>query len=105
MSECENCKEREVKQLREDLQKCKKNNQTKDKKLKEQNKKVFILTIIGVAIAAIFGKEVLDMITEWMGSVDGFRSTVLQGLILPAPSTLSLYCLAFVCGGRRKRID
>ena len=100
---CENCRDREVNKLREDLQKCKKNTQAKDKQLKVLNKRVFICTIIGVAIAAIFGKEALDALTEWIGSIKGFRSSVLESAAYPSPGALGLFAIAFVTSGTRKR--
>ena len=103
MDECPICRDKELKQLREDLQKCRKNTQTKDKKLKKLNKQVFICTIIGVAIAAIFGKEALDALTEWIGSIKGFRSGVLESAVYPSPGALGLFAIAFVTSGTRKR--
>ena len=100
---CENCRDRELNQLREDLQKCRKNTQTKDKQLKVLNKRIFICTIIGVAIAAIFGKEALDALTEWIGSIKGFRSSVLESAAYPSPGALGLFAVAFITSGTRKR--
>ncbi len=104
--ECEYCKEREVKKLREDLIKCQKSSKSKDMKLKALNKRVFICTLVGVAIAAIFGKEALDAITEWLGSVNSFRSQVLSDAtgVYPSPGTLGVFAVAaLVCRPRRRR--
>tara|TARA_R100000234_G_C4878208_1_gene126165 strand:+ start:194 stop:511 length:318 start_codon:yes stop_codon:yes gene_type:complete len=103
--ECEYCKEQEVKKLREDLLKCQKNSKSKDMKLKVLNKRIFICTIIGVAIAAIFGKEALDAITEWLGSVNGFRHQILSdnGAVYPSPGTLGVFAVAALIGRPRRR--
>ena len=78
--------------------------QSKDKKLKILNKRVFICTIIGVAIAAIFGKEALDALTEWIGSVKGFNNKLLTGeYTFPSPSALGLFIIAGLTSGSRKR--
>ena len=104
MDECQICKDRELKKLKEDLHKCQKNSQAKDKKLKVLNKRVFICTLIGVAIAAIFGKEALDALTEWIGSIKGFNNKLLTGeYIFPSPSALALFALAGLTSGSRKR--
>jgi len=102
-NECEICRDRELRQLREDLNKCKKSNATKDKKMKVLNKRVFICTIIGVAIAAIFGKEALDALTEWMGSIRGFNSATLGDLVFPSPGALGLFVIAGFTRRSRKR--
>ena len=102
-NECESCRDRELKKLREDLNKCQKSNATKDKKMKVLNKRVFIYTIVGVAIAAIFGKEALDALTEWIGSVRSFNSTTLGDLVFPSPGALGLFVVAGMTGGTRKR--
>lgn len=102
-NECESCRDRELKQLREDLNKCQKSNATKDKKMKVLNKRVFICTIVGVAIAAIFGKEALEALTEWMGSIRNFNSATLGDLVFPSPGALGLFVVAGFTRGSRKR--
>ena len=100
---CQSCQTNETERLRVELSDCKKRNQGKDRKIKDLNRKNFILTMVAIAIAAIFGKEALDAITEWMGSIQGFRSGV-EGmtLVLPSPSTASVFILA-LAGPRRRR--
>ena len=102
-NECETCRDRELKQLREDLNKCQKSNASKDKKMKVLNKRVFICTIVGVAIAAIFGKEALEALTEWIGSIRNFNSATLGDLVFPSPGALGLFVVAGLTGGTRKR--
>jgi len=101
--DCPNCRDREVEELRSDLHKCKKTRQSQERKINQLNKKVFVCTIIGVAIAAIFGKEVLDSITEWIGSVRNFNTTTLGDLVFPSPGALGFFVLAGLTGRTRRR--
>ena len=101
--QCPNCRAREVQQLRSDLAECKKKSQSKDKRIKALDKKVLIFTIIAIAIGAVFGKEALDAITEWLGSINRFRVNADEfALIFPSPSTASLFAIALI-GPRRRR--
>ena len=102
-TKCPVCQTNETDRLRSELSECKRKGQGKDKKIKDLNRKNFILTMVAIAIAAIFGKEALDAITEWIGSIQGFRSGV-DGftLILPSPPTASVFILA-LAGPRRRR--
>lgn len=102
---CQNCQDKELEQLKHDLNECKKRGQSKDRTIKQLNKRVFILTAIAVGIGAIFGKEALDSITEWLNSVGSFNKGVrdLSGMIVPSPSTLAVLAfLPFVMGSRRR---
>ncbi len=106
--ECPVCREKEVDRLKQDLQKCKEGHRVKDRKIKKLDKKVFILTIIAVGIGAIFGKEALDSIIEWMGTIGDFNSAsdnlLGGGVILPAPGTLAVFAvLPFLTGSRRRK--
>ena len=104
--ECPICRDREIKKLREDLHKCQKSNRAKEQTLKKLNKKVFVGTLVGVAILAIFGKEALDSISEALESVQGFGSQFgkRDPVVLPAPGTLGLLAIAaIVSRPRRKR--
>ena len=105
-NECPICQTKELAQVQHDLNECKKRGQAKDRQIKKLNKQVFILTMIAIGIGAIFGKETLDSITEWLGSVNSFKSSVqdLSGFIVPAPGSLGLLAIAFlVCRPTRKR--
>ena len=68
---------------------------------------VFVLTLIAVGIGAIFGKEVLDSIIEWMDTIGDFNSAsdnLLGGVVLPAPGTLAVFAaLPFLTGSRRRK--
>ena len=102
---CPTCRNKEVEQLKNDLFECKKRNKSKDAKIKKLDKKVFILTAIAVGIGAIFGKEALDSITEWLGSIGDFKSAtpITTGSVLPAPGTLAVFALFPLLGGSRRR--
>ena len=104
-NECPICQTKELAQTRQELNECKKRGQTKDRQIKKLNKQVFILTAIAVGIGAIFGKEALDSITEWLGSIKSFKSSVqdLSGLIVPAPGTLGLMAIALVVFRPKRR--
>jgi hypothetical protein len=103
--DCPVCRDSEIKKLREDLSKCQKSNRAKEQTLKKLNKKVFIGTLIGVAILAIFGKEALDSISEALESVQGFGSQFgkRDPVVLPAPGTLGLMAIAVIATRPRRR--
>ena len=105
VNECSSCRDKEVEQLKGDLFECKRRGKSKDSKIKKLDKKVFILTVIAVGIGAIFGKEALDSITEWLGSISNFRSSAdnLTGHIVPAPGTLGLFAIALLMSKPRRR--
>lgn len=102
---CPVCQVKELSQLRHELNECKKRGQSKDRTIKQLNKRVFILTAIAVGIGAIFGKEALDSITEWLGSINSFKSGVqdLSGVVAPAPGTLAVFAILPFIGKSRKR--
>jgi hypothetical protein len=106
-NECQDCQKKELNQLKNDLHLCKQRNKTKDSKIKKLDKKVFILTVIAVGIGAIFGKETLDSIIEWMSTIGDFKSAsdnLTTGLILPAPGTLAVFALfPLLSNGRRRK--
>ena len=102
---CTNCQTKELETLKHELSKCKDNGKSKDRKIKALDKRVFILTAIAVGIGAIFGKEALDSITEWLGSINSFRSSVdnLSGHIVPGPGTLGVFAIAMIMARPRRR--
>ena len=89
-----------------ELHKCKEQNKTKERKLRDLNKKVITLTIIATVAATLIGKEALEMIGEWLGLLEDFNigggSSVTS--VFPAPGTLAIFALyPLVCRtGRRK---
>lgn len=104
--ECPVCRDSEIQKLRDDLSKCQRSNRAKEQKLKKLNKKVFVGTLVGVAILAIFGKEALDSITESLESVQSFGSQFgkRDPVDLPSPGTLGLLAVAVIVSRpRRKR--
>ena len=106
IEQCPVCTQSELVQLRRDLAECKKRGQSKARQIKPLNKRVFILMMIAIGIGAIFGKEALDAITEWMGSVTDFRNgadNLLQGTVLPSPGALPLLAISCFAFRRRRR--
>ena len=107
-AECPVCQTKELSQIQHDLAECKKRGRAKDLEIKKLNKQIFILTMIAIGIGAVFGKEMLDSITEWIGSINSFKSSVqdLSGFIVPAPGTLGLLATVFlVSKPTRKRTN
>jgi hypothetical protein len=106
-NDCKNCANKETEQLKNDLFKCRQSQKSKDSKIRKLDKKVFILTVIAVGIGAIFGKEVLDSITEWLGSIGDFKSAsdnFTTGGVFPAPGTLAIFALfPLLSNGRRRK--
>tara|TARA_R100000234_G_scaffold97222_1_gene65556 strand:- start:369 stop:704 length:336 start_codon:yes stop_codon:yes gene_type:complete len=93
---CDNCQKQETAQLKNELHLCRKSSDAKDRKIKALDKKVFILTAIAVGIGAIFGKEALDAIIEWMEKIGDFNSAsnnMMTGGVHPAPGTLAVFAL------------
>ena len=99
---CPVCQEKELQQLKRDLAECKKRNQSKDKKIKTLDKRVFILTLIAIGIGAIFGKEALDKFVEWLDTINGVRGGM-DELIFPTPGALALFGIALFFPGRKRR--
>ena len=100
---CSHCRDDEVNRLRNELSQCKKRGQSKDKRIKALDKRVFILTAIAVGVCAIFGKEALDALTEWMQSIKAFRGAAGVSLVLPAPSTAAVFALGLIGPSRRRK--
>jgi len=87
-----------------ELKRCEARHKAKDRKIKELKKKVQIGTLVGVAIAAIFGKEALDSITEWLSSAQDFGSTSSDLFsVFPSPGVLPLFATAFLLTGVKRR--
>ena len=104
---CDNCQKQELTQLKNELHLCRKSSESKDRKIKALDKKVFVLTIIAVGIAAIFGKEALDVVIEWIDSIGKFNSGVnnisATGNV-PHPGTLAVFgAFAIMTRKSRKR--
>ena len=101
-----NCQEKELQQLKNELHKCKQGNEAKTRQIKKLDKKVFILMAICVGIGAILGKEALDTIAEWLGTlgeIKGGVDNLTQGAIVPAPGVLPLLAMPLLLGPSRRR--
>ena len=89
------------------MHKCKEQNKTKERKLRDLNKKVITLTIIATVAGTLIGKEALEFIGEWLGMLEGLNvgkgGSSVTGAF-PAPGTLAVFALyPLVCRtGRRK---
>ena len=101
---CKQCQEKELNQTRHELNKCKSANATKDKEIKKKEKTVFILMCIVVGIGAIFGKEAVDSITEWLESFNAVKGQV-EGMVsvVPGPGALMVAGMGFMCVRPRRR--
>ena len=65
------------KQMNNELHKCKEQNKLKERRLKDLNKKVLLLTVITTVAATIVGEEVLKFIGQWLGLLEaqGYKTT------------------------------
>ena len=95
-------------QKNNELHKCKEQNKTKERKLRDLNKKVLTLTIVATVAGTLIGKEALEFIGEWLGMLEGLNigkggSGSSLG-VFPAPGTIAVFALyPLVCRtGRRK---
>tara|TARA_R100001015_G_C4634750_1_gene201976 strand:- start:5537 stop:5866 length:330 start_codon:yes stop_codon:yes gene_type:complete len=103
--ECD-CQKKELQQVKNDLHKCRTSGQAKDKKIQKLDKKVFILTAVCIGIGAIAGKEALDSIAEWLGTIGEIKTGVdnlRTMLFIPSPGALALFPIALLCNRRRRR--
>jgi hypothetical protein len=94
-------------QKESELHKCKEQNKTKERRLKDLNKKVITLTIIATVAGTLIGKEALEFIGEWLGMLEGLNvgkggSSSSLG-VFPAPGTLAVFALFPLLGGTRRR--
>jgi hypothetical protein len=102
---CPVCSKKESQQLRNALNECNTRNRVKDKAIEQLNKKVFILTMIAIGIAAIFGKEALDAVTEWIKSIGDFKNAagdLTQARDIPGPGAVSLLAVAMLVARKRR---
>ena len=102
---CPVCSKKESQQLRNALNECNTRNRVKDKAIEQLNKKVFILTMIAIGIAAIFGKEALDAVTEWIRSIGDFKNAagLAQARDIPGPGPVSLLAVAMLVTRKSRR--
>jgi hypothetical protein len=104
-NQCTLCTAKELQQLKNDLHKCRQNGQVKDIKIQKLDKKVFILMAIVVGIGAIFGKESLDSIVEWLNTIGEIKGGVnnLTSSIVPGPGVLGVFAMPLLFGRSRRR--
>jgi hypothetical protein len=93
-------------QKESELHKCKELNKTKERRLRDLNKKVITLTIIATIAGTLIGKEALEVIGQWLGLLEDFNigGGGDSAGVFPAPGTLAVFALyPLVCRtGRRK---
>tara|TARA_R100001463_G_scaffold27709_8_gene64110 strand:- start:1241 stop:1570 length:330 start_codon:yes stop_codon:yes gene_type:complete len=102
---CQYCNKKEADHLQYELTQCQKANKSKDQKIQKLDKKVFILLCIVVGIGAIFGKEALDGLVEWLETLNSVKSEVdnLTDANIPGPGALLLLsCAPLAIRPRRK---
>ncbi len=95
-------------QKNNELHRCKEQQKTKDRKIRELNKKVLTLTIIATVAGTLIGKEALEFIGEWLGLLGDFDigsgggSNTTTG-VFPAPGTLAVFGLAYMFPTPRRK--
>jgi len=92
-------------QKNNELHKCKEQQKTKDRKIRDLNKKVITLTIIATVAGTLIGKEALEVIGQWLGLLEDFNIGGGDTVgVFPAPGTLAVFALyPLICRtGRRK---
>jgi len=102
---CQYCNKKETDHLQYELTQCQKANKSKDQKIQKLDKKVFILMCIVIGIGAVFGKETLDSLVEWLETVNSVKSQVdgLTAADIPGPGALLLLaCAPLAIRPRRK---
>tara|TARA_Y100000004_G_scaffold194805_1_gene260292 strand:- start:1171 stop:1518 length:348 start_codon:yes stop_codon:yes gene_type:complete len=105
---CPVCEKKETQRLRDDLHKCRTSNRVADEAIKRLNKRVFVLSMIAIGIAAIFGKEALDAVTEWIRSIADFKDAaggMTHASVIPGPGAISLLAVAGIVSGKTRRRD
>ena len=89
-----------------ELYRCKELNKTKERKLRDLNKKVITLTIIATVAGTLIGKEALELIGQWLGLLEDFNigsgGSNSVG-VFPAPSTLAVFGLVFLFPTPRRK--
>ena len=81
-------------------------NRVADQAIERLNKKVFVLTMIAIGIAAIFGKEALDAVTEWIKSIGEFKNAaggLTQARDIPGPGGIPLLAAALIVSRKTRR--
>ena len=89
---CDKCQEKELQQVRHELQKCRSSNAAKENEIKKKDKDRFILMCIVVGIGVLLGKEALDGINEWLESFNAVKGQIdhLSSANIPGPATVAV---------------
>ena len=102
----EECEGKRQQEKSSELHRCKEQNKVKERKLRDLNKKVLLLTVIATVAATVVGEEVLKFIGEWLGLFEGFNigggGNTTTG-VFPAPGTLGIFALALLFPVRRRK--
>jgi len=101
----EECEGKRQQEKTSELHKCKEQNKVKERRLKDLNKKVLLLTVITTVAATVIGEEVLEFIGEWLGLLEDFNiggGNTVTG-VFPAPGTLGVFALAALFPVRRRK--
>jgi preprotein translocase subunit SecY len=102
---CDFCKKKEAEHLQYELNQCQKTNKVQNQKIQKLDRKVFILMCCVVAIGAVFGKETLDSLIEWLQTINSVKTQVddLTASNIPGPGALLLLaCAPLAVRPRRK---
>ena len=101
----EECEGKRQQEKTSELHKCKEQNKLKERKLRDLNKKVLLLTVIATVAGTLIGKEALEFIGEWLGLLEDFNiggGNTTTG-VFPAPGTLGVFALAAFFPVRRRK--
>ena len=100
------------------LKKCEDRGRTKDKKIKELEKKVLTLTLVAAIIATIVGKEAVDSILEYFNTFNEVKTSIMDVTmdtpdytigtpqaygVSPSPHSLAVLGLLLFTPTRRRR--
>ena len=100
----EECEGKRQQEKTSELHKCKEQNKLKERKLRDLNKKVLLLTVIATVAGTLIGKEALEFIGEWLGLLEGFNIGGGDSVgVFPAPGTLGVFALAAFFPARRRK--
>ena len=101
----EECEGKRQQEKSSELHRCKEQNKVKERKLRDLNKKVLLLTVIATVAGTLIGKEALEVIGEWLGLLEDFNiggGDTTTG-VFPAPGTLGIFALALLFPVRRRK--
>tara|TARA_R100000458_G_C8275567_1_gene250679 strand:- start:3250 stop:3582 length:333 start_codon:yes stop_codon:yes gene_type:complete len=101
---CEQCKKKESDHLQHELNQCQKLQKLKDQQIQKLDKKVFILMCIVVGVGAVFGKESIDSLLEWLETINSVKGQIddMTAANIPGPGAL-LVCAAIPLAVRPRR--